>query len=123
MLQPHEWLGSLPAAAIAVLGWCYAIFLLNKFSRPIVFTTTEKLALCFFLLGGYGAWISELCILHRNLIGLQVCASLYRTFVNWYGFTLIVNGHIYVTKQQVGALGIIVAVTILWQVQHRLMLT
>lgn len=121
-MKSNEALGILPALAIAFLGWLYSIFILNRFRGILKFNRIELCALPLFLLGGIAAWISELCILNDDLAALQVCASLYRGFTNWFGFLFIVNERLSVSRQQIGSLCFVLIITTLWEVQHRIVL-
>ena len=86
------------------------------------FSKVELLALPLFLVGGYAAWISELCIMHDHLYSLQIISSLFRTLVNWIGFILIVNERLAVSRQQFGSLLFILTMTVLWDVQHKIVI-
>lgn len=114
--------GIIPVVMIALLNWVYSIFILNRFRGICSFTRVELIALPLYLLGGYAAWISEMCILRENLLSLQIASSLYRTFCNWVGFVLIVNERLSLTRQQFGSLLFVFAVSSLWEIQHRIML-
>ena len=121
-METHQVVGLVPAILIALSGWFYSIFILNRFRGCCKFTKIELLAIPLYLLGGYAAWISELCILNKELAPLQFCASLYRAFSNWVGFLFIVNERLFVTRQQLGSLVFVLIITALWEVQHRVML-
>lgn len=116
-------LGILPAFFIAALNWIYAIFVLNRYRGVCAFSKAELIAFLLFYIGGFAAWIAELCILEDGLSALQIIASLYRTFVNWFGFVLIVNERLHVTPQQCGSLAFVLVISVLWDVQHRIVLT
>lgn len=122
MVNANEWLGMIPAFFIALLGWIYSIFILNRFRGFMQFTRIELISLLLFLLGGWAAWIAELCILHEHLVALQLCSSLLRSVVNWFGFLLVVNERLAVTRQQVGALLFVVTLALLWDAMHRIVL-
>ena len=115
-------LAALPAAAIALLNWVYAIFVLNRFRGVRAFTRAELTAFSFYLTGGFAAWIGEMCLLHEKFTALQIVASLYRTLLNWCGLVLIVNERPVVTRQQIGSLALVVCISALWEVQHRIVL-
>ena len=115
-------LGIIPVVLIAILNWIYAIFLLNRFGGVCAFKANELIALVLYLLGGYAAWISEMCILDDDLVTLQIASSLYRTFCNWIGLVFIINGGLVFTRQQVGSLVFVILIASLWEVQHRIML-
>lgn len=121
-MRTNEVLGILPALAIAILNWVYSIFILNRFRSLLGFTRSELLAIPLYLVGGYAAWIAELCILNDDLASLQICAALYRAFVNWIGFILIVNERLAISRQQLGSLVFVLIITALWEVQHRVVL-
>lgn len=112
-----------PALGIAVLSWVGTIFVLNRYKGIRYFTPIEMLALLLFLLGGFSGWIAELCIVSPDLVALQVCASLYRTAVNWFGLLLIVNGRLIVTTQQLASLFFSIVITLLWEWKHRIVVT
>ena len=63
-----------------------------------------------------------MCLLDEKFTGLQIVASLYRTFLNWSGLVLIVNERPSVTRQQIGALALVVCISALWEIQHRIVL-
>ena len=121
-MRTNEAFGIFPALAIAILNWFYSIFILNRFRGICSFTRSEVLAVPLFLVGGYAAWIAELCILNDDLAPLQICSALYRAFVNWIGFILIVNERLAVSRQQFGSLVFVLIITALWEVQHRVVL-
>ncbi len=122
MVTQNEALGSIPAFSIAFINWLYSIFILNRFVGICGFSKVELLALPLFLVGGYAAWISELCIMHDHLYSLQIISSLFRTLVNWIGFILIVNERLAVSRQQFGSLLFILTMTVLWDVQHKIVI-
>jgi hypothetical protein len=119
-MELHLWLGLLPAFSIAILNWTRFIFILNKFKGYI--PKSQVVAFILFMFGGYAAWIAELSIMQSNLAALQFVASMYRTFVNWLGIVFIVNDTLLITRQQVGSLLFVCIISLLWEVQHRLML-
>jgi hypothetical protein len=121
-MRTNEALGILPALAIAILSWFYSIFILNRFRGLLGFTRSELLAIPLYLAGGYAAWIAELCILNDDLASLQLCSALYRSFVNWIGFILVVNERLAISRQQFGSLLFVLGITALWELQHRVVL-
>ena len=121
-MSSNRVLGTLPAFFIACLNWVYAIFVLNRFAGITRFSKAELTALLLYVLGGFAAWIAEMCILDDNLTALQIISSLYRTSVNWFAFVLIVNERLYVTRQQYGSLAIVIVISLLWELQHRIVL-
>lgn len=123
MVTTSQAVGALPAFAIAVLTWIFNIFVLNRFRGICKFSNVDLYALALFLIGGFAAWIAELCILDSDLAALQYCASLYRTFTNWLAVVLIVNGALVVTWQQMVALVLTLMITFFWELQHRIVLT
>ena len=114
--------GIIPVVLIALFNWIYSIFILNRFRGIFRFSKAELIALSLYILGGYAAWISEMCILDDDLLPLQIVSSLYRTFCNWIGFVLIVNERLALTRQQFGSLIFVIIIASLWEVQHRVML-
>ena len=122
LITQREALGILPALAIAFFGWVYSIFLLNKFRGFRRTTRSEWLALLLYMFGGYAAWISEMSISKQYLTSLQIFASLFRTIVNWLAFIFIVNGRLLVSRQQAGALCFTIIITVLWEIQHIIVL-
>ena len=121
-MDAHLWIGALPAFAIAIFNWAYAIFILNRFTGIRDITRSQLLALSLYIAGGYAAWIAEMSILLESKAALQVAAAFYRTFVNWIGVILIVNERLTVTRQQVGSLIFVIIIAMLWEAQHRIVL-
>lgn len=109
-----------PAVGIGVLQWFGTIFVLNRFRGVMNITQIEMISLLLFLLGGFGGWIGELCIIEPDLISLQITASIYRTVINTFGLLLIVNGRLVITTQQVLSALISIATALLWEWQHRI---
>ena len=122
IISPREAWGILPALAIAALGWIYSIFLLNKFKSFDRITRSEWLALSLYMVGGYSAWIGEMSISKTYLTSLQIFAAIFRTSINWLAFIFIVNGRFLVTRQQAGALVLTIIITVLWEIQHIIVL-
>ena len=113
----------IPAASIGLLSWFSTLFILNRYKTLSGFSKVEILAVLPFLLTGFGGWVAELCILKEELFGLQVVASLYRTTMAWLGMLMIVNGRFLVTSQQLFALILSITTNLLWEWQHRIVLT
>lgn len=112
----------IPAVGIGVLQWFGTIFVLNRFRGFSQITHIELVSLLLFLLGGFGGWIAELCIVEEDLITLQVVASVYRTLINVFGLLLIVNGRLVITVQQMLSTCLSVATALLWEWQHRIIM-
>ena len=120
-MNDRAW-GALPALFIAFFNWVYAIFVLNRFRGIAEISNPELAAFLLFVLGGFATWIAEMCILEDELTALQFVSSSYRTVVNWLGFVLVVNERLYITRQQFGSLAITLVISLLWELQHRVVL-
>ena len=57
------------------------------------------------------------------LIALQFFAAFYRCTVNWVANICIVNERVVVSRQQLIAYAFTLAITFLWEVQSRVILT
>ena len=112
-----------PALLISILNWVGTVFVLNRFRGWRAFSRIEMLAFLLFLLGGFAGWIAELCIVETNLAALQMTSSLYRTTVNWFGLLLIVNGRLAVSVQQIASFVLTLTTALLWEWQHRIVMT
>lgn len=112
----------IPAVGIGFLQWFGTIFVLNRFRGFRQLTQIDLISLLLFLLGGFGGWIAELCIVEEDLVALQVVASIYRTLVNVFGLLLIVNGRLVITVQQIISTCLSIATALLWEWQHRIIM-
>ena len=122
-MQQREIAGLGPAFAIALSNWIYRIFLLDRYRGWRQFSRVELMSLVLFMFGGFAAWISELCINHNDLIVLQIFSAVYRATASWTGFVLIVNERMAVSRQQLLSFSFIVLITVLWEVQHRVVIS
>mgnify|MGYP006155128269 CR=1 FL=1 len=122
-METRYYLALFPVTGIAILGWLYLIFVLGRYRGMCRFKAVELFALFLYILGGFAAYIAELSVRNEKLIALQICASMYRSTVNWLGLVLIINESVICTKQQLISLFFVLIISVLWEVQHRLVLT
>ena len=122
MVSELQALGLIPAISIGVINWFFQIFILNRFVGLTRFTRFELVALVLFVLGGIASFIAELCLLDKRLLPIQLSAALYRTFVNWCAFLLIINERLAITRQQIGSLFLVITTQLLWEAQHYIVL-
>lgn len=123
MIVPHrKAVAAIPALGICFLQWFYAIFVLNRYRGITRFNRPEMVSLILHVIGGFSLWISEMCLLDANMFDLQIVSSTFRTVITWFGFVLIVNERLFFTWQQIGSLLICVAIAILWDVMHQIIL-
>ena len=100
-MEWNHWLGLAPALAISVLEWSRVILVLNRYIGFCRATRAQLIALTLFVAGGYVQWVAELTLLHDNMFGLQIVASLCRTVFNWVGSIIIINECLVLTRQQI----------------------
>lgn len=58
----------------------------------------------------------------NDMTVLQVVSSVFRAFTSWLVLVIVVNDDIFLTRQQWVSLLFRVFITVLWEVQHRLVL-
>lgn len=121
-LTLRDILALLPVFTIASLNWVQTILVLDRFEGFKNISKMEWFALIISLIGGFAAWISELSVKDEDLMGLQIFASLYRSFLSWIVLVLIVNQRLFFTRQQFVSLSFRMIITLCWEVQHRLVL-
>jgi hypothetical protein len=122
MVRGVQFLGLVPAISIGVITWFFQIFILNRFVGFASFTRYELVALVLFVLGGVAAFVAELSLQNPDLTAIEISASLYRTFVNWCAFLLIINERLAITRQQIGSLFLVILNQGLWSAQHYIVL-
>ena len=122
-MEMNDRLALLPALFIAILGWGYNILILDRYRGICKFRFIELYALFVALTGGFAGWISELSLKHEEMMTVGLVASSFRTLTNWILLVIIVNEDVFLSRQQLISLGFKLLITIMWEVQHRLVLT
>ena len=122
-IESRDQLAMLPAFSIALLGWAYNILILDRFRGICRFRRIEIYALFVALTGGFAAWIGALSLKSENMFALGIVASCFRTFTNWIVLVLIVNEDVFLSRQQLLSLTFKFVITVLWEIQHRLVIT
>ncbi len=118
----REQLAWFPVFMIAFLSWGYNLLILDRFRGFRNFKKIEIYALFVSLTGGVGAWIAEMSVKNENLIGLQITSSVFRALTSWLVLVIVVNEDVFLTRQQLWSLGFRITITVLWEIQHRLVL-
>jgi type IV secretory pathway TraG/TraD family ATPase VirD4 len=122
-MEIRDHLVMLPAFSIAFLGWAYNMLILDRFRGSCRFRRIELFALFVASTGGFAAWIGELALKSEDMFALGVAASCFRTFANWIVLVIIVNEDVFLSRQQLLSLTFKVVITVLWEIQHRLVIT
>lgn len=122
-METRDHLVLLPAFSIAFLGWAYNMLILDRFQGVCRFRRIELYALFVAITGGFAAWIGELSLKSENMFALGIAASSFRTFANWIVLVIIVNEDVFLSRQQLLSLIFKIVITILWEIQHRLVIT
>ena len=123
MSNNNGMLALLPVFAIAISTWFSRIFVLDRFIGLCKFNKVELYGLFLSLLGGIGGWIATLSTKHSDAIALQIVSSVYRSFINWLTLVLIINEQFTVSKQQLYSLVFSLFITVMWEIQNRLILS
>ena len=122
-METRDQLVLLPAFSIALLSWAYNILILDRFQEICRFRRIEIYALFVALTGGFAAWIGELSLKSEDMFALGIAASCFRTFVNWIVLVIIINEDVFLSRQQLLSLIFKIVITVLWEIQHRLVIT
>ena len=122
-MNDRDKLAFLPVFTIAFLNWGYNILILDRYKGIRKFRNIELYALFVSILGGCGAWISSMSIREENLVALQITSSVFRSFTSWFTLVIIVNEDFYLSKQQILSLVFRTFITVLWEIQNRLILS
>tara|TARA_B110000008_G_C16799057_1_gene495906 strand:+ start:330 stop:710 length:381 start_codon:yes stop_codon:yes gene_type:complete len=122
-LKRNDYLAFIPVFSIATLSWFFTMLVLNKFKRPIRLKKYQLFALGVSLVGGVGAWTAEVSVRESELMTLQILASTFRSFSSWLSLLILVNDSVRLSTQQLLSIIPRVIITILWEIQHRLVLS
>lgn len=121
-IESRDQLVLLPAFSIALLNWGYNILILDRYRGLCKFRRIELYALFVACIGGFAAWIGELSLKQENMFAIGIAASCFRTFTSWVVLVIIVNEDVFLSRQQLISLMFKVVITVLWEIQHRLVL-
>lgn len=122
-MSHRESLALLPSFSIAFLNWCFNIFLLDKYRGILKFKKIELYALFVSMLGGFSGWITTMAIKEENMMTLQVTSSVFRAFTSWLVLVIIVNEDITLSKQQFISFLFRLMMTVLLEIQQRLVIS
>ena len=119
-LSNREYLVFLPQLLISVTAWLQLILSLNRFTSIYNFTRIDLFGLVLFLLGGVVRWVAALAVRTHSFAFQLFCAGL-GNLIRSTAFVIVYNcALILPTRQQIVALILSVIITLLWEIQTRM---
>lgn len=109
-----------PHLGISVLSWLQLVFSMNRFYGIKKFKVIDAWAFMLFLHGAFVRWIAALAIRTHNPF-YQLTASMIGAALSWTSFVVVYNGDFVLpTRQQTFALLITLLITMLWELNNRI---
>ena len=113
----------LPQFGISMVSWTQLILAMNQYHGVCRFSPVDLWSLLLFCLASVVRWTASLAI-RTSSLEFQLLLAFLATALGWVGFVVVFNkDFVLPTVQQSWALGMSLAVTTLWEVNNRLVVT
>jgi hypothetical protein len=110
-----------PHLAIQVISWLQVVLSLNRFRGFFLLTTPELVGLGMYTTSAVIRWAASLAARNAAFY-FQLSLALVSAMLGWGAFVIIYNDRIELpTRQQMSSIGLVVLVTVLWEVVTRLL--
>lgn len=109
----------LPQFGISLVSWLQILFSINRFQGVRRFARSDLWALLLYMHAGMVRWVAALSLKTATL-GFQILTAFVGATMAWASFVVLFNGGFYLpSSQQWLALSMSLLVTLLWEVNAR----
>lgn len=113
----------LPQLAISLTSWAQIVLSINRYKGCCNFRYTDVWGLLLLTHGAFVRWIAALATRTAS-VSFQIVAALIAATIGWTSFVVIFNeDFVLPTRQQTWSLLMSLVVTILWELNNRLLFT
>ena len=113
----------IPQMGISIISWAQLVFSINRYVGPFSFSSNDMWALLLYLHGGVVRWVAALSV-HTSSLFFQIVSACIAAALGWASFVIIFNeDFVLPTRQQTWALLMSIVVTILWEVNNRMVIS
>ncbi len=110
-----------PQLAISLTSWIQIVFAINKYNGVCKFRTTDLWGLLLLTHSAFVRWIASLAT-RTSSLHFQIAAALIAATIGWTSFIIIFNeSFVLPTRQQTWSLLMSLLVTLLWELNNRLL--
>jgi hypothetical protein len=116
----EEYVILIPQICISMVSWGQYIFSINRYRGVMNLTTSDLVSFIVLMNSALVRWVATLAVRSENVVFQMVSAFLGST-LGWTSFILVYNEDFLVpTKQQMVALLLSLTITMLWEINSRL---
>ena len=116
----EEYVILIPQICISMVSWGQYIFSVNRYRGVMNLTTSDLVSFIVLMNSALVRWVATLAVRSENVVFQMVSAFLGST-LGWTSFILVYNEDFLVpTKQQMVALLLSLTITMLWEINSRL---
>jgi hypothetical protein len=117
----HAFMLLIPQFMISFVSWIQLILSMNRFRGIQKFSRTDAWALVVFLHAAFVRWIAALAVVGSSM-QYQIFAALVSATLGWISFVVVFNeGFLIPSQQQIIALVMSIIITLLWEVNNRIL--
>ena len=112
----------LPQLAISLTSWAQIVLSINQYKGCCKFRYTDLWGLLLLTHGSFVRWIATVAT--RTSASFQFIAAIVGATIGWTSFVVIFNGDFVLpTRQQTWSLAMSLIVTMLWEMNNRILFT